>query len=1054
MKKSTHQKFAILNIWLRVHFSKIIAILFFLSASNVNAQLYWNTNGTSSTLTATNWGTSPSGPFTTAWSNSSNINFTANSAITNVTNIPVGNLSITNSSTVTWTAAGTFSTNGAIRTFDIGTGSTLIWNGQGVSTTAGTGFIKNGTGVWNIGAQGNAFPGGFTLNAGTVVIGGVNAMGTGVLSINGGVIVPNSGTSRTPANSSFVIGGDFQIGDATNFPANTGAIIFSATAAMSLGASTRTITIGGTNTGSLLGIISGDTGAGLTFNSISTGFINLSGINTYSGPTTINSGAIIRLPATTASASPLGTTTNGTTVNSGGNLELNSNRSTNQEPITINGDGISGGGAISNNVANSYAEINGLVTLGSSSSIIAGSGTSQSIILRNAGTITGSGYNLTIGGGNAASTNTSQIYSIIGTGSGALTKTGPGTWYLYGANTYTGLTTVTNGTLILSKTGGGTLLATNNVAVSGGTLKVSSNQTISNLDMSGSGSLIVDPGVTLTITGTYTGGGSGTINNQGTIVLNGTSLQTFPGSSMTINNGTANTMTNLTINNSNGVNINKSFIISGTLNATPISKLTLLDSGISLTAGNFIIQSNATGSATFIDNGGILTLTTATAQQQLAAARNWYMSSPVSGATGLPTVNSGSVVFYSYPENDAAQATGGSGFAAGGVWNTVDAGSFVTGKGYIVKPGDVNATVSFTGTSFNTGDKIISALTNTTDNPKHGFNLIGNPYPSYVNVLPSVTANANLEPTVWYRTRDTNETPLYHFETVNATSGVGTNAAGTGRVTGFIPPMQGFWVRTNADGESITLLNANRSHATSVSMTDIGVVPTTGLKAPAAVKSDFSLLGLYVTNGSTGDETILMFAPGASNDQDVYDSQKISNNNASIPEIYTLAGKVQLAINGMRNFSETEIPLGFTTGTAGNFTIKTSELRNFDSNTRIWLLDKQENKQTELTPETEYTFSSAATTGNESRFSLLFRAPGATTGNVNAESNQVSVFVNAQNEIVINAVEGSRYSVYNTAGQQMAAGKTGSSFETINQQLNNGVYVVRVGSVSKRVIVK
>ena len=479
-----------------------------------------------------------------------------------------------------------------------------------------------------------------------------------------------------------------------------------------------------------------------------------------------------------------------------------------------------------------------------------------------------------------------------------------------------------------------------------------------------------------------------------------------------------------------------------------------LSSGNTLECNKMIIASNASGVGTFVDNGGTLNSTTAIAQQQLAAARNWYMSSPVSGATGLPTVNSGSVVFYSYPENDAAQATGGSGFAAGGVWNTVDAGSFVTGKGYIVKPGDVNATVSFTGTSFNTGDKIISALTNTTDNPKHGFNLIGNPYPSYVNVLPSVTANANLEPTVWYRTRDTNETPLYHFETVNATSGVGTNAAGTGRVTGFIPPMQGFWVRTNADGESITLLNANRSHATSVSMTDIGVVPTTGLKAPAAVKSDFSLLGLYVSNGSTGDETILMFAPGASNDQDVYDSQKISNNNASIPEIYTLAGKVQLAINGMRNFSETEIPLGFTTGTAGNFTIKTSELRNFDSNTRIWLLDKQENKQTELTPETEYTFSSTATTGNESRFSLLFRAPGATTGNGNAESNQVSVFVNAQNGIVINAVEGSRYSVYNTAGQQMAAGKTVSAFETINQQLNNGVYVVRVGSVSKRVIVK
>jgi len=321
-------------------------------------------------------------------------------------------------------------------------------------------------------------------------------------------------------------------------------------------------------------------------------------------------------------------------------------------------------------------------------------------------------------------------------------------------------------------------------------------------------------------------------------------------------------------------------------------------------------------------------------------------------------------------------------------------------------------------------------------------------------VLPSITANANLEPTVWYRTRDTNETPLYHFETVNATSGVGTNAAGTGRVTGYIPPMQAFWVRTIAADQSVILNNANRSHATTVSMTEIGEVPTTVLKAPASTKSDDSLLGLYISNGSTGDETILMFAAGATNSLDAYDSQKISNYNASIPEVYTASGAEHLAINGMKDIPETEIPLGFTTGTAGNFTIKTSELRNFGSNIHIWLLDKQENKQTELTPETEYTFSSTATTDNESRFSLLFKAPGATTGNVNAESNQVSVFVNAQSEIVINAVAGSRYSVYNTAGQQMAAGKTVSAFETINQQLNNGVYVVKVGSVSKRVIVK
>lgn len=265
-------------------------ICLLISVFAASAQLYWNTNGVSNTLTATNWGTVPAGPFTTAWTNGSNINFTANSLITNVTNIPVGNFTITNASTVTWTAAGTYSTGAGIRTFDIGAGSTLTWNGQTISTAAGTGFIKNGTGVWNIGAQGNAYTGGFTLNAGTIVLGGANAIGTGAFTVNGGIICPNNATARTPNVSGTTIGGDFQFGDAVNFAAATGNLTFAN--AISLGAATRTITIGGAGTYTLGGVVSGSGTAGLTVNSISTGILNLTNVNTYPGTTTVNSGEL------------------------------------------------------------------------------------------------------------------------------------------------------------------------------------------------------------------------------------------------------------------------------------------------------------------------------------------------------------------------------------------------------------------------------------------------------------------------------------------------------------------------------------------------------------------------------------------------------------------------------------------------------------------------------------------------------------------------------------------------------------------------------------------
>ncbi len=190
---------------------------------------------------------------------------------------------------VTWTAAGTFSTGGNVRTIDVGTGGTLAWNGQNIATAAGTGFIKNGSGTWNIGGQGNAYAGGFTLNAGTVLVGSVNALGAGALTINGGTIAPDSGTSRDFSSkfTSLTIGGNLQLGDVVNFSSGTGSLTFGAA---SLGGTVRTITIGGTGSYTFNGALSGTSGGGLTLDSNSTGTLVLSGANAYTGPTTISSG--------------------------------------------------------------------------------------------------------------------------------------------------------------------------------------------------------------------------------------------------------------------------------------------------------------------------------------------------------------------------------------------------------------------------------------------------------------------------------------------------------------------------------------------------------------------------------------------------------------------------------------------------------------------------------------------------------------------------------------------------------------------------------------------
>ena len=126
---------------------------------------------------------------------------------------------------------------------------------------------------------------------------------------------------------------------------------------------------------------------------------------------------------------------------------------------------------------------------------------------------------------------------MTGTG-GKLSKVGNSTLTLTGQNSYTGSTTITSGTLILARGSGATLPSGNAMIInSGGTLKVSSNQTLSSISLNSGGTLIVDAGVTLSLT---TFSQNGTVTNNGTILVNGTPLPiTFTSLTGNIRNGQA-----------------------------------------------------------------------------------------------------------------------------------------------------------------------------------------------------------------------------------------------------------------------------------------------------------------------------------------------------------------------------------------------------------------------------------------------------------------------------------------------------------------------------------
>jgi len=123
-----------------------------------------------------------------------------------------------------------------------------------------------------------------------------------------------------------------------------------------------------------------------------------------------------------------------------------------------------------------------------------------------------------LGGGNGTSTISGVISDGLEANStsvikvNSLTKLGSGVITLSAQNTYTGLTTVSSGTLALGRVGGNTIPATNAVTVSSGAvLKISTSQTLSDLTVASGGTVTVEAGATLTVTGTLTNNGSITL---------------------------------------------------------------------------------------------------------------------------------------------------------------------------------------------------------------------------------------------------------------------------------------------------------------------------------------------------------------------------------------------------------------------------------------------------------------------------------------------------------------------------------------------------------------
>ena len=566
-----------------------IATFTALLLAGASAQAQTSYTGTASTgiWNSSRWNnTSDTSPYGSAWIANNAASFAAGTYTFTTANtsgqvVNVGNITLASGATVNFSGAGgTFGTGGAVRTLDIGTGSLLDFGTQAMSTVAGTGFIKNGAGV--LATAGGAFSGGFTLNAGTVIMRGVDAMGgsaSNVLTLNGGTVASNG--TRTIANTKYgggiVIGGDVQFGElatVNTLASSTANLSFANN--VSLGTGVKTFTLGNNGVQTFSGTIS-NTSGGITFSAnaglTGAGRFDITGTaNSFTGPININAGEV-RFSADGSLGNPANT-------------------------IVIDG------GRLATASAASY-------TITSGRGIAVGDGAGTSISTTGAGTLT---YNGVI------ANKTSET--------GSWAKQGAGTLVLGGVSTYTGNTAIEAGLLQLAvgndRLPTGTVVSLGSIGTTLGTLDLNGqNQRIAGLVSttgtvaSGTVKNTVTSGTAATLDinvaeGTTKSYGDGTAANSG--VITGLLALTKSGLGTQVL-GDANTYSGTTTVNAGTLAVNGSITSSsavvngGLLNVNGTAAAVTVNSGGSLGGSGKVGAITGAGTVGPGNSPGILTAT-------------------------------------------------------------------------------------------------------------------------------------------------------------------------------------------------------------------------------------------------------------------------------------------------------------------------------------------------------------------------------------------------------------------------------------------------------------
>ena len=438
-------------------------------------------------------------------------------------------------------------------------------------------------------------------------------------------------------------------------------------------------------------------------------------------------------------------------------------------------------------------------------------------------------------------------------------------------------------------------------------------------------------------------------------------------------------------------------------------------------SNGLFIESNEEGTGSFIDNG-IAGTGTANVRRYLTTDSWHYISSPINNATA------------SIFNNDYLRTSDPSSTTGWGDYITESSTPLAVMRGYTCwKPTGNLTSEAFTG-KLNTGTKTFTGNRTATD-PYAGWHLVGNPYPSSIDLASGSITWDQFEHAAYFWDESGLGNTLYASGNYNVAL---ASPANFGTHTKYAPPGQGFFVHIidTYDGNStLAFTNAARVHNAEAFLKDAPVIQNALLIVATGYANTYS------------DKATVHFNPDATSGYDPgYDAYKLRGLNEA-PQLYTRIGNTNVTCNALPFVQKNMVvPMGFTCGLPGTYTLTADSLTTFERTISITLEDLKLNTTQDLRINAVYTFHHD-TIDNPNRFILHFDNP---TFGVNDHGQQCDLQIYSYENFIYVRKTGTdplsgKMTVYDFMGRERYTWNLPDSpVSKYELNLNTGNYIVKI----------